>query len=295
MNMRNAGCWALAGWLSAAACLNAGPQAAPSQVPEDPFGWGYYTFDGEADLTEEIEPGHKAAADSHEVEGALSMPYYEREDLMLLAGAGYKWNHFSFSGVALPDYDLNTLTLPLDALYSAGADWTFWVNVTPGLYTDFHGVDGDDYRTAGLGLASVELNPRWGLALGAAYDRVFGDDKLYPLGGFRWTPNGQWAVDLVLPMPRVTYAPTRKLALFMDARPAGDKWNLREEGENYDFQLESYRVGAGLEYALTCHVWLHVAAGGDLDRNYEIRNQDRKLLDSGVEDTYFVRAGLVLR
>jgi len=266
-------------------------------VPEEPFSWVLFSYDGEADVNidDPAIPNGRVAV--KEIDAVASLPVATVDDLMLISGVGWQWNRFEFKDMDSDDIDLYAVTVPISLLYTGIDRWALWGNVTPGLFTDFDGMNSDDYRTTAHGLAFYRCLPNIDLVLGAAYDCEFGDDKLYPLGGAVWCIGEEWQLRMLFPMPQVLYAPFEKLLFFVDGRPAGNKWNLRPSGEDkdFDFKLESWRIGAGVEYELFSHIWLHCAAGAHVDRNYDIRHDNEKLLNSDVDDTYFVRAGLVVR
>lgn len=264
-----------------------------SLIPEDAFAQVVYTWDAETSF-EESTPGKVTC---HEVEAVAALPVYQQDAFSFLLGGGIKWNQFAFTGIDMSDEDVYTLTLPFDLIYEGPGDWSFWANITPGLFSDLRRVDGDDYKTLFHGLAMYDLFDCLTLTAGAAYDSAFGKDEWYPLGGVIWHINEQWELRLILPNPFLYWAPNRKLLLFAGAMPAGDKWNMRDPDtfEGYDFKLESWRAGGGFEYQLAGPAWFHLSAGADIDRKYVIENETQTLLDSKADDTFFVRTGLVFR
>lgn len=264
-------------------------------TPADPFGWVTYAYDGESDLKDADAGITKGSAAVQEAEALMYVPLMTNGPMALLMGGWVKWDRFEFEDAGMDSLDVYALRAPIDLLCSRFDPLTVWLNVTPSLATDFDGLNREAYRTQFHVVGLYDLNAALQLAAGMAYDSVFGDDELYPLGGVRWRIGKSWDLNLILPEPRVTWSPSETLALFVDARPAGDQWHIREEGERYDLKLESWRVGGGLEYALAEHVWLLVSLGMDVDRTYEIKNDDTTLLDSEAEDTWYARAGLVFR
>lgn len=266
----------------------------PSNVPPEPFSWMLYTREAEAEFRAAAYGGGEGAI--HELD-FLGTPLYRCSGgCQLAVGLSFKWSGFEFDAVSLDDLDLYALGLSFDVVRTRGP-WTFWANVAPSLFTDFERLTADDFRTLVGALAMYAWRPNAQWALGASYDREFGEDKLYPLAGAIWKIGRDWELNLVLPAPRATWAPGRKLLLFADARPAGGLWNVTDDETDgdLDFKLEGYRLGLGAEYELAPHLWLHAAAGASLERTYEIGDGHRRLLESDAEDTYFARAGLVVR
>ncbi len=301
MNQRPKLFWSLLGWLLAACGgLRAAEIAADLSVtnfPSDPYAFAMYTYIGEADLKEADTGQSDSRARMHEWEGLAALPYWNAGAHTLLAGAGVKYNRFEFQNLDLGDENVYALRLPLDYIHDAGGDWMFWGNVTPGLFSDLEGLNRDDYKTQLHGMALYRWLPQLHLAAGLAYDSAFGDDDLYPLGGLIWRAHSQWLVSLILPAPAVAWRPHRKLLVYADARPAGDKWNVRVDGEpgDFDFKLECWRIGAGLEYNLSGALWMHLGGGMEIDRRYEVSNSAGELYKSDVDDAWFCRAGLLCR
>ncbi len=268
-----------------------------TRVPDDPAAWLLYTAEGRADLddTGTDAPGHVR---THEVDISAALPVYSNDTAAVLLGAAWRWNRFDLGGGLDERYDLYMAALPVDLLLQPANRWLLWVNASPGVFTDFEHVTDDDARVTGHALVQYDWTPTLSLAAGAAYDREFGDDTLYPLGGAVWAPAPAWRVSLMFPTPQVCYAPHPRWLLFAEARPAGNLWNVHDEetgGPDYDFKLESWQIGAGAEFRLWNALWLHASAGADVERHYEIRRADRVELDSDTDDTWFLRAGVVAR
>lgn len=271
--------------------------ALASDVPEAPAIWGLYTFEGKADLEQAVTPAGPTQVGVQSVDATASLSVVSNRAMTFMAGAYWRWDRFDLSGGYNERYDLYVAAVPLNLFYTGFEDWLFWGNVTPGLFTDFQRLTHDDYRTTGHAMVQYDWTRAFRLAAGLAYDREFGDDKLYPIGGIVWDINRAWQLNLIFPWPQIAYAPWPGLVLFVDARPAGNKWNVHYTGDvsDYDLKVESWQVGGGLEYQLWKQIWLHASAGADVRRHYEIRLDDDSRIDSDAGDTYYLRAGLVVR
>ena len=289
---------ALAG-LASGAALAQRDIVPDTNISKDPFAWALFTYDGESDVNLKGEPGAEdASAWMADADAVISFPVCTNSQIAFLAGGGFRWTRFEFDKIpGVGNYDVYTITVPIDVVYSGLKRWTFWANVTPGLFSDLDGLTSDDYRTQAHGMVMFDALEGLALSLGVSYDRVFGEDQLYPLGGVVWTVTPEWQLRIILPQPAVVYAPTRRLAFFAEARPAGGLWNIRDslDGEDYDLSLKTWQVGGGMEFAVVEHVWVHLAGGMDVNREYEIQRSSRSLLESEADDAWFARAGLVLR
>ncbi len=277
-----------------AAAVRTAPAAEPaeSRAPDDAFSWLLVTYEHSAEFEE--DPGAGGEASITEADLASPPLVFGSEPWQTAVGLGANWTRLEFSGTSSADLDLYTLAIPLDLLYT-GEDWSFYGNVTPELVSDFEELGSRDARALLHAAALYAWTTAVDVVLGAAYDRIFGKDQLYPLCGVIWRIGESWRVDAVFPEPRVIWAPTERFLLFADMRPAGDVWNVEEEGYGeYDLKLEGYRIGLGCELGLMEHVWLHVAAGASLDRSYEVHVEGESV-EYEADDTFFARAGLVFR
>jgi hypothetical protein len=290
-------CWLVFGLLIVTAIsAQGGSSDVPYEtlVPDEPFAQMLYTYEGVSKFHDTDMPDTEVSI--HEVEMLATPVYKQVNNLEFALTLAAQWDRFVFEAANTRDEDVYRLMAMFDFLYNMDA-WTFWLELTPGLFSDLERIESDDYRTLFHAMVMYQLMDTLQLGLGLAYDRQFGDDTLYPMFGAIWDLPPSWKLELVLPMPRIVYAPSEKLACFIDARPAGDLWNIRDDDDlkNYDFKLEGYRLGVGLEYEILDHVWLHAAGGWSFERKYEIAHEDDKLLDSDADDTWFGRVGLVFR
>jgi hypothetical protein len=272
------------------------PREFETYVPEEPLGYCLYTYDGRANVNLDVPEAPGGKVTGQELFAAASVPLFRNRALTLAAGFGFQWNRFEFSAIPLADADLYALTVPLDVMYTGLERWTFWLNATPGVFSDLKHVNGDDYRTLAHGLVLYRLLAQLQLAAGASYDREFGDDKLYPIGGVVWDIDRHWRLNALFPAPLLQYAPTPRWVFFANARPAGNKWNLHitDNSRDGDFKLESWQLGLGAEVEVVRHLWLSLSGGLDLDRSYEVRDADFRL-KSKAGETWFARAGFVVR
>ncbi len=291
------GSWSLL--LAAAGAIEDIPEDLPaaSRVPEDPFNWVDYTYEGDARFKTEPVAGQDGRVSLHETRLSLApfaLPL--SESLTFAPGVGLRWIRFDFKDVPWEpkQEDVYDVTLPLLLAYDR-RPWLVLADVTPGLFTDMDHVTSEDYRTHGYAMGMYEMWPAVHLALGAAYDREFGEDKLYPLAGVDWFVGPAWELRILFPEPAVRYAPTDRWLLFSELRPAGGLWNIKGNESDSDFKLEGYRLGLGAEYNVYKALWVRAAGGLAFGRKYEIRELGQTLLDSEADDTYYLQAALQVR
>ena len=291
---------------SAGPALAGETQKFESQMPTDPVAWTYFTYEGPSSFDNKPLISEDPSATSTppspkdgkvevtEYEIAITPIIKEIDNWIFGVGTEFHWTRFNFQDISYDTEDLYTIHIPLLGIYD-NKTWLFMGSVGPGVYSDLRHLTDDDVRITGYALANYKWNERFKLSFGAAYDRVFGDDQLYPLLGCVWDIDDEWRLNLVLPYPSMIYAPNRKWNFFADLRPAGSLWNVNGEEDESDFKLEGYRLGCGAEYSICKHIWLHVAAGLAFEQKYEYRERGYKYLDATGDDTYFTRIGVVFR
>ena len=262
-----------------------------TNVPDEAINRIIYTYDTEAD----IDKTDGAKADMHELDMLFSFPYLENDTVTLLAGVGYKWNHVEFTEFEYGNEDLYIIKIPLDVIYTGVDNWTFWFRTAPGLFSDLDRLEDDDFSFPTHALAFYKLRPGLSFIGGAAYNREFGDDKVFPVGGVRWLIGKTWRLNLLFPESQIAWSPTPNWMFHADVGPAGDKWNMRVDDETFDFKLEGMRSGIGGDYKLNDHTWLRLATGIEFARKYTIGNNNEELLDADVDDAWYVQAGVVIR
>lgn len=278
--------WAI-GVLVASACL--WPSAARAQQRDRAS--ASVLWDGRAAL--EGSPGDRIAI--QETELSTAYPVLRRTNLTVLAGV--RWTRYAFDVDAADFDDLTThsVRLPLRLNYRGLPGWTLLASATPGLSTDFDGVNSDDLVMGALFLANRPLSPSLTLSAGAGYSQAFGTSRGFPALGATWQPREDFRVELIFPRPRVLYTAAPSLDLFAVFEPGGDQWNIRDQGRSRDLALEEYRAGVGFEWRRGSRLALVALAGAALERQLDLRDDGTRVFRRDIDDTWFLRAGLVFR
>lgn len=230
-----------------------------------------------------------------ETELSTSHPVLRRTNLTALAVV--RWTRYAFDVDAKDFDDLTThsVRLPLRLTYRGLPEWTLIASVTPGLSTDFDGVTTDDLVVGALFLANRRWSESLTLSAGAGYSQAFGASRGFPALGATWEPREDVRIELIFPRPRILYTAAPSLDLFAVFEPGGDQWNIRDEGRTRDLALEEYRAGLGLEWRHGSRLALVALAGAALQRQLDLREDGTRVFRRDIDDTWFLRAGLVFR
>ena len=261
-------------------------------LPEEPASWIAGSY--EAPVRIDAGGGRHPEVSIHELDTLITVLYLPADALDAAAALNVIWTRLAFSGIDHDDLDLYQVMLPVDLLLKADP-WNWWLNVTPGPFSDLDRVTGDDYRTLLHGAVLYRSGPhlQWGLGLG--YDRVLGEDRVYPLGGFVWDNGWDLRLNALLPELRLEWAPSRSWLAYLQVQPAGGVWHVRDAGSEYDLKIEGFRIYGGGEMCIAPHVWLQAGTGLTAFRNYELKEKGGNRIDSDAEEAWFARVALLLR
>jgi hypothetical protein len=279
-------------------------QESESNVPEWPFAWFSAVYEMESGFEDEFGPVEDAEADLFNLD--LKFPVFMKNakltdepgdpSLTTLINLQGIYDKISFCEFEREDLDLYSILLPVEYYYTK-SEWLFNVNINPGIFSDFENVDGDDYSVYGSMLLGYRINPSCQFFGGISYDDHFGEEELYPLAGVIWDISREWQMSLILPYPQITYAPSEDLAFYVNVEPAGGLWNVNDEfvEEDYDFELEGYRAGFGVDYHMSRKLWVQAQAGYVTARKYEFRDFEDNTFEADVDDTAYVKLSFLLR
>jgi len=197
------------------------------------------------------------------------------------------------SGVGLPgsgyrfgwDFELAT---------PANNAWSVQLGINPSVNSDFHKqLSSDAWNFDARMALFYRQNPQLMYAFGIAYlDRV--DDKIIPLAGLVWTPDGIWEVRLMFPKPRIS--------VFVGNWWGGPTWlyasgeyhieayeiKLRDGGMREQIQLEDWRIMMGVR-SQGQMVTSFLEAGWVFNREAEFR---RATPDFDINSGFIARMGI---
>ncbi len=237
----------------------------------------------------------------HEVKVEGSMNVMENEDtgFHLSVGAAFQANVWTFDDDRIKDIEMYKVKVPVGVGFKASERILMNVELAPGIHSDMENVDGDDFRLEGSVVGAYVQSPELQWVLGAAFTEEFGDPVLYPVIGARWQASDALLLNLVFPMPKVTYAVSDDLHLYLAGEPAGGDWNVGKQDEDagsVDVQVQGFRVGLGGEYQIVDGGWLYAMVGTEAARKIQIGVNDEEVADDDVDldDSVFVQVGFRL-
>jgi hypothetical protein len=124
--------------------------------------------------------------------------------------------------------------------------------VTPGVYSDFDGLQDGAYRTKAKALVRYDWVPgRVQLLVGVLYLNRFTFNWL-PAGGIVWDPNDDVHLEIVFPRPKLAYRYTASALhedwAYVAGEFGGDTYSIRRDSELWDMiEIVDWRVYAGIE------------------------------------------------
>ncbi len=140
----------------------------------------------------------------------------------------------------------------------------------PGLYgTSFDALDGDQFNIPFVLGGTYIVSPELQLVLGIGVN-LQQNYPVLPGGGVRWKFAPQWVLNAVLPTPRLEYAATRNLTLFVGGDVKANSFRVDNKfgTRNGDTSLnnawlsyEEVRAGAGFDWKLTPSLSLKFEGG----------------------------------
>ena len=181
-------------------------------------------------------------------------------------------------------------SLRLGTVWRFADDWTLQILLSPGLYSDFQDIDGDDFKVPGLILAFWQLGERLQLIGGASVD-IRRDVPVIPALGARWNFADDWTLLAVFPSPRIEYAATETVTAFVGAELVRSAYRVAEDfGDRFgrpelndqDLSYNEWRVGAGFRWSPCRAFSLGVDGGWMGERQFNFDDRDLDLTSEGA-------------
>lgn len=161
------------------------------------------------------------------------------------------------------------------------------VGLTPGLWSDFVVLDGNDFRLPARALLTFRVNETLFLAAGVLYtDNI--RRNLLPDFGVVWDPSNEWHVELLYPRSRVVYRFNESWNIYFVFERGGTTYNIRTLGEDEDMEYRDWRAMFGVEMSRWSAFDLFAEVGGAWDRKFRFDIQPT----ADVSDAFLLRVGV---
>jgi hypothetical protein len=163
------------------------------------------------------------------------------------------------------------------------------IAVTPGLWTDFKRVSGDDFRIPARALLTLRVGDGLFLAGGVIYTDNF-RRNLLPAVGAIWDLNDRWRLELLFPRSRLIFRPVEQWQLYAVVERGGDTWFIHDEvpGVYEKFEYRDIRIMGGVQTDGLDWISVFAEAGVSLDRRFRFQTQG----EFELENTLAIRAGI---
>lgn len=257
------------------------------------------SFSGEGDISH----AGVAVGEADALSGEITLAYTSDLTDTQSISTGLLVDYYSFDGsYGFPD-ELYGLALTLDYKWFIDKRWGIRVSVAPGFYSDLDDISSDAFNLPGFAAVSYRSSDTltW---FGVV---VFNPRSEMPvIGGLgvRWQFADRWTLSLLLPEPRVEYAISEDLMVFVGGSISGGTWLVPSgygasigqpaiAGEYLDFR--EIRLGGGIQLgsigANQAGVF-KLEAGYVVDREWEVDNTTFKLEG---DSAWYVGGSLTVR
>jgi hypothetical protein len=161
------------------------------------------------------------------------------------------------------------------------------VAVTPGIWSDFEDIDGQDFRIPARALIAYKVNDSLYVSGGVIYTDNFYKNIL-PTFGVIWDYSDRIRLELVAPRARAVYRVHEELHFYVGFEGGGDTYTIRIAGDADKFQYRDLRGFVGAEIATWDRASILVETGYVFYRRFRLEDHESRNLD----DAFFLRAGV---
>jgi hypothetical protein len=218
--------------------------------------------------------------------------YVAQRDLFLLgeyvSGAHYD---FRYSGTVKDTY---ALCLVGGWMHQATPDVQYGAFAAPMLVTGFSPEQPNRLETYAGTLVRVRETDNFHWWTGVVYDGDNQHHYVFPYLGLEYQCTPQLAVNLLLPWPGVSYAPSRDWLFGLGAAPAGGSWILDKDGAPA-VSMGGVNVGLSVERRLVGQLWLALMVGETGLQSFRYADDQGVDFRSSVDPTFFTQISLNFR
>jgi len=244
-------------------------------------------FDGGGD-------GAAQAKETRVVAGLLPADSSQRRFDM---GLDYQYTRYTYEGIDSRNRDLHRLQLPVGMRTSAG-DWRIDASIAPGIAISSnvlkdlsdHASSDDFFATARIEATSA----RSGLIGGIAWDRSFGEPRVYPVVGFDYRPSANLHARVAFPDPVVRFAASERQTWTLRLYPAGFEWHVLDDDlvTEFDYRVEAWRAEAWWSLRARRSVFLDLSLGYEFGRRHALTDRAGTRIERDADDAILFTIGL---
>ena len=212
-------------------------------------------------------------------------------DWTLSMGGGYGLKHIEASSLAALPQDLHALFLEVGANYRINQRSFASLRLSPGFYSDFKDLGGDDLRMPILALGGYNFENGFSVVGGFIYRLGYHSSSFIPALGFSYQPNPYWRFDAIAPRPGITYIASRQFQLFVTGDFASDEYELHDRSLGAKaIKYSDYKAMTGFNYLPNSAIKFSTSVGYAFERKFSFYNSTRP--DLRVEDVPFFKMSM---
>jgi len=159
--------------------------------------------------------------------------------------------------------------------------------VTPGFWTDFKGIETEDFRLPARALVAYKYSDGLYVSAGVIYTANYYRNIL-PTVGIIWDATDRWRFEFVAPRGRVVYRLHEELQFYVGLEGDGDTYTIRTNGEVERMQYRDYRLFSGTEIATWERASVFLETGYSFNRRIRTQLQE----DRNLDNAFYLRMGL---
>lgn len=272
--------------------------AAEQDNTEPKRGWQY--GGSTTDWNSQLSIGYLPSADLQNIPADAGMTEYRvrllrnikiNDDWKLSLGGGYGLKHIDASSLAVLPQDLHALLLEVGVNYRINNRSFASLRFSPGFYSDFKDLGGDDIRMPVMALGGYSFENGFSVIGGFIYRLGYHSSSFIPALGFSYQPNQYWRFDAIAPRPGITYTASRQFQLFVAGDFASDEYELHDRSLGAKvIKYSDYKAMAGFNYLPSSAIKLSTSAGYAFERKFSFYDSTRP--DLRVEDVPFFKVSL---